>query len=78
MSPAGDAELLIAGRAALLDALAEQHNALLLIGTQAMYLHKHSDVTVDLRPSSTTVERLAKNDGLSRFSRQTLVDYSPM
>ena len=42
MSPAGDAELPIAARAALLDALdalAEQRNALVLIGAQAIYLH---------------------------------------
>jgi hypothetical protein len=64
MSPAGDAELLIAARAALLDALdalAEQRDALVLIGAQAVYLHtgganialaeatKDSDLAVDPR-----------------------------
>jgi hypothetical protein len=64
MSPAGDAELLVAARAALLDALdalAEQRDALVLIGAQAVYLHtggadialaeatKDSDLAVDPR-----------------------------
>jgi hypothetical protein len=64
MSPAGDAELLVAARAALLDALdalAEQRNALVLIGAQAIYLHtgganialaeatKDSDLAIDPR-----------------------------
>jgi hypothetical protein len=39
MRPAGDAELLIAARAALLDALTARRDALVLIGTQAIYLH---------------------------------------
>jgi hypothetical protein len=64
MSSAGDDELLIAARAALLDALdalAEQRDALVLIGAQAIYLHtggadialaeatKDSDLAVDPR-----------------------------
>jgi hypothetical protein len=64
MSPAGDAELLIAARAALLDALealTEQRDALVLIGAQAIYLHtgganialaeatKDSDLAIDPR-----------------------------
>jgi hypothetical protein len=50
MNPPGDAELLIAARAALLDALealAEQRDALILIGAQAIYLHT-SDAPVAL------------------------------
>jgi len=42
MSLPGDAEILVAGRSALLDALealADQHAALVLIGAQAIYLH---------------------------------------
>lgn len=42
MNASGDAELLIAARAALLDALdalTEHHDALVLIGAQAIYLH---------------------------------------
>ena len=64
MSPAGDAELLVAARAALLDALdalTAQRDALMLIGAQAIYLHtggadialaeatKDSDLAVDPR-----------------------------
>lgn len=64
MSPAGDADLLVAARSALLDALAalaEQRGALVLIGAQAIYLHtgaaivalaeatKDSDLAVDPR-----------------------------
>ncbi len=64
MSPAGDADLLIAARSALLDALealVEQRDALVLIGAQAIYLHtgaaivalaeatKDSDLAVDPR-----------------------------
>ncbi len=64
MNPPGDAELLIAARAALLDALdalAEQREALVLIGAQAIYLQtgaapvalaettKDSDLAVDPR-----------------------------
>ena len=64
MSATGDAELLIAARAALLDALdalVEQRDALVLIGAQAIYLHtgaavvalaeatKDSDLAVDPR-----------------------------
>jgi hypothetical protein len=64
MSHAGDAELLVAARAALLvalDALADQRDALVLIGAQAIYLHtgaadialaeatKDSDLAVDPR-----------------------------
>ena len=42
MSPTGDADLLVAARSALLDALkalVEQRDALILIGAQAIYLH---------------------------------------
>lgn len=42
MSRAGDADLLVAARSALLDALealADQRDALVLIGAQAIYLH---------------------------------------
>jgi hypothetical protein len=64
MSPAGDAELLVAARSALLDALAAlaaHREALVLIGAQAIYLHtdaaavalaettKDSDLAVDPR-----------------------------
>lgn len=64
MSPLGDAELLVAARAALLDALealVEHHDALVLIGAQAIYLHtgaapvalaeatKDSDLALDPR-----------------------------
>jgi hypothetical protein len=64
MSPGGDADLLIAARSALLDALealVDQHDALVLIGAQAIYLHtgaavvalaeatKDSDLAVDPR-----------------------------
>lgn len=64
MSRAGDGELMIAARAALLDALdalADQRDALVLIGAQAIYLHtggadialaeatKDSDLAVDPR-----------------------------
>ncbi|MGH2904605.1 MAG: hypothetical protein ACRDK7_13635 [Solirubrobacteraceae bacterium] len=64
MNPPGDAELLITARAALLDALealAEQREALVLIGAQAIYLQtgaapvalaettKDSDLAVDPR-----------------------------
>ena len=64
MSPAGDADLLIAARSALLDALEaliDQRDALVLIGAQAIYLHtgaavvalaeatKDSDLAVDPR-----------------------------
>lgn len=64
MSATGDAELLIAARAALLDALdalVEHRDALVLIGAQAIYLHtggaavalaeatKDSDLAVDPR-----------------------------
>ena len=64
MSATGDAELLVAARAALLDALAAleaQRDALILIGAQAIYLHtgaaqvalaettKDSDIAVDPR-----------------------------
>jgi hypothetical protein len=64
MSPAGDADLLIAARTALLDALealADQRDALVLIGAQAIYLHtgaavvalaeatKDSDLAIDPR-----------------------------
>jgi hypothetical protein len=64
MSPAGDAELLIAARSALLDALdalVDQRDALVLIGAQAIYLHtgaavvalaeatKDSDLAIDPR-----------------------------
>lgn len=69
MSPTGDAELLIAARAALLDtldALVEHRDALVLIGAQAIYLHtgaapvalaeatKDSDLAVDPRALSDT------------------------
>ena len=62
MSPTGDADLLVAARSALLDALkalVEQRDALILIGAQAIYLHtgdapvalaertKDSDLAVD-------------------------------
>jgi hypothetical protein len=64
MSPAGDADLLIAARSALLDALealVDQRDALVLIGAQAIYLHtgaavvalaeatKDSDLAIDPR-----------------------------
>jgi hypothetical protein len=64
MSPAGDADLLVAARSALLDALtalAAHREALVLIGAQAIYLHtdaaavalaettKDSDLAVDPR-----------------------------
>jgi hypothetical protein len=64
MSPAGDADLLIAARRTLLDALealVDQRDALVLIGAQAIYLHtgaavvalaeatKDSDLAVDPR-----------------------------
>jgi Nucleotidyltransferase len=64
MSPAGDADLLVAARSALLDALealAAHRSALVLIGAQAIYLHtgaaavalaeatKDSDLAVDPR-----------------------------
>jgi hypothetical protein len=64
MSPAGDADLLVAARSALLDALAAlaaHRDALVLIGAQAIYLHtdagavalaettKDSDLAVDPR-----------------------------
>jgi hypothetical protein len=64
MSPAGDADLLVAARAALLDALTAlvaHREALVLIGAQAIYLHtdaaavalaettKDSDLAVDPR-----------------------------
>ena len=64
MSPPGDAELLIAARGALLDALdalAAHRDALVVIGAQAVYLHtgaadvalaeatKDSDVAIDPR-----------------------------
>lgn len=64
MSPTGDADLLVAARSALLDALealVEQRDALILIGAQAIYLHtgdapaalaettKDSDLAVDPR-----------------------------
>jgi hypothetical protein len=64
MSPAGDAELIVAARSALLDALdalTVHHDALVLIGAQAIYLHtgaaivalaeatKDSDLVVDPR-----------------------------
>jgi hypothetical protein len=64
MSPAGDADLLIAARGALLDALealVDQLDALVLIGAQAIYLHtgaavaalaeatKDSDLAIDPR-----------------------------
>jgi hypothetical protein len=64
MNLSGDAELLIAARTALLDvleALAEQREALILIGAQAIYLHtgaasvalaettKDSDLAIDPR-----------------------------
>jgi hypothetical protein len=61
MSPAGDAELLVAARSALLDALDAHREALVLIGAQAIYLHtgaaivalaeatKDSDLAVDPR-----------------------------
>jgi hypothetical protein len=64
MSPTGDADLLVAARSALLDALealTEQRNALVLIGAQAIYIHtgsapialpettKDSDVALDPR-----------------------------
>jgi hypothetical protein len=64
MSPPGDADLLIAARGALLDALdalSAHRDALVVIGTQAIYLHtgatdgalaevtKDSDVAIDPR-----------------------------
>src|SRR5215210_2872737 len=64
MSPAGDTDLLVEARTALLDALdalAEQREALVLIGAQAIYLHtgaapvalaeatKDTDLAVDPR-----------------------------
>lgn len=64
MSPAGDADLLVAARSALLDALTAlvaHREALVLIGAQAIYLHtdaaavalaettKDSDLAVDPR-----------------------------
>lgn len=64
MSRAGDADLLVAARSALLDALdalADQRDALVVIGAQAIYLHtgavdialaeatKDSDVAIDPR-----------------------------
>lgn len=64
MSPAGDPELLVAARSALLDALqalAAHRDALVLIGAQAIYLHtgaalvalaeatKDSDLAIDPR-----------------------------
>jgi len=67
MNPSGDAELLIAARSVLLDALdalTEQREALVLIGAQAIYLHtgdapvalaeatKDSDLAVDPRALS--------------------------
>lgn len=69
MSPSGAADLLVASRAALLDALealAEQRNALVLIGAQAIYLHtgavvvglaastKDSDLVLDTRRLADT------------------------
>lgn len=67
MSPTGDADILVAARAALLDALdalRDQRDALVLIGAQAVYLHtgaapvalaeatKDSDLAVDPRALS--------------------------
>jgi len=67
MSPPGDADILVAARSALLDALdalREQRDALVLIGAQAIYLHtgaapvalaeatKDSDLAVDPRALS--------------------------
>ena len=67
MSPPGDADILIAGRSALLDALdalREQREALVLIGAQAVYLQtgaapvalaeatKDSDLAIDPRALS--------------------------
>jgi hypothetical protein len=61
MSPRGDADLLVAARRALLDALAAHREALVVIGAQAIYLHtgdadvalaeatKDSDLAVDPR-----------------------------
>src|SRR5438034_6303109 len=64
MNPPGDAEILVAARSALLDALealADQRDALVLIGAQAIYLHtgaapvalaeatKDTDLAVDPR-----------------------------
>src|SRR6266508_4793322 len=64
MSPPGDADILVAARSALLDALdalREQREALVLIGAQAIYLHtgaapvalaeatKDTDLAVDPR-----------------------------
>lgn len=65
MSPAGDADLLVRARAALLDALealAQHRHAVIVIGAQAIYLHtggtalalaeatKDSDLAIDPRP----------------------------
>jgi hypothetical protein len=78
MSHAGDAALMIAARAALLDALdalAGQREALVLIGAQAIYLHtgaadvalaevtKDSDLAVDPEPSSTIPSRRRDDQG---------------
>lgn len=67
MSPPGDADILVAARSALLDALEalhDQRDALVLIGAQAIYLHtgaatvalgeatKDSDLAVDPRALS--------------------------
>lgn len=64
MNPSGDTDLLVAARGALLDALdalREQHSAVVLIGAQAVYLHtgraqvalaeatKDSDLALDPR-----------------------------
>ncbi|MGH3779397.1 MAG: GSU2403 family nucleotidyltransferase fold protein [Pseudonocardiaceae bacterium] len=68
MSPTGDADLLVAARGALLDALAALHahrDAVIVIGAQAIYLHtgagqvglaeatKDSDLALDTRTLST-------------------------
>lgn len=83
MSPAGDADLLVAARAALLDALEalrDHHDALILIGAQAIYLHtgatvlaiaeatKDSDLAVDPRvlTDDPLIEQAMTAAGFSR------------
>lgn len=83
MSPPGDADLLIVVRSALLDALdalADQLDALVLIGAQAIYLHtgaapvalaeatKDSDLAVDPRllNDSPLLDDAMKNAGFHR------------
>lgn len=62
MSPTGDADLLVAARSALLDALEALHahrDAVIVIGAQAIYLHTGADLSTRTPTTSIACSALS-------------------